>query len=1504
MKKKTARQRGGADEADLLQAEELGKLTEPLYVVPDEDLRTVAFHVEMGCSSQLKKYKEAFMKGFALSHMPRPCVGDRVDAAGDCNVGHGGAAFDDCLAAQKQLFDFKRVRGAQPDVGAEGVPSASSAAGVPVVQDCPEAHLVIAPDGLLRPRDFVQQCVYELASRTKDPVELGAEQMDFLALVVAKVEALQAYTGRQLRGEAIGESAPEQAVMFLHGQGGSGKTEVVGVCRKLFRHVFGEGGDIAMASSNSAARVIGGDTIHSVCHMHGEMGLTVDKLSRGITDVLKDRWRDVSALIIEEISMVSPRLLGAASYRISEARRASHGVDPLLYCLRGHMFGNIPIVIMLGDFMQLAPFEYKGRVSLLMPPRDSSSTEHLNGLKIFWDGLTDVCFLRKTFRFRDKTVDPPRECKVLPALFQYMRDSGGKPMPEWLWTEVCKWKARGTDDPRCKQGRRRAGYEMAIAWEAVARLMQYRAVREAADAKKMVMYVQAIDVARKQRLPDREYRRALQVVNMTTTGSRMGLCPVFLGMRVRLTAKVSAKHQIVQDAVGEVVDVVLDDREFAGGRRDWRDDAAHPSRLRGCVRLRHMPRAVLVRFDEHAADVGFGPGVVAVRPMGANWKYLGHDGDGCDRRPTEIAMRRYQIPLAPEKDRTVQTAQGLSMDSATMFLERPGNMSHEDWWLHVYVMLSRVRTADQILVYGLPPRALFEQGPPRYIRDGLERLEKMAAAHRPRVTAARSALNWEELLKGRGSLPHPPEVPRCGEDFSNAPEPEAAGDGGTAMPTGQVTGDDGSVPAPQYDDDAGEFYPEVKGHDAAASDGSAEDDPTSGPSGSVLGRPWDLPLYRSRTAQLAPSDGSVDVALLVPLEAEMVETLYRATPASICNPPWLIAATPSRGMPNCGNTCFVNAALQVLLRVEGFAKILMAHSHAGGPSRTCIACSLAAEAAAMRRGVCAKRSPVALLARDGRFGEAFSGDGRTGSGRQCDAAEFAQAVMDALDDYEVNRCVALRQASRSVLLDYVWGGVFRSRTRCAQCGAVSDRLVQRGLVEVEFGVYAAGKVTLRQLWEQHCAETRSPGTACPERTSTGCRGLGYTQTFLEREPPVLCFWFRRGWQRWQDAAVVGEGKHRALLDFPETLECMRSGPYHFAGAVMHRGARVSSGHYVAGCWLGDRRYAEFNDETESPQTWAYFQSNRVQQDVYILLYVRTSSWNESIGDGGKHTPYARDDQSVLLGSVRGAGDPALGVAVRGRAAADGRGAPDDSPLPGLSPGCSSGMTDASASDGLAAAASCAGFAAAESRPVEGASSESWKERKETAEAITLSLGGPGAPVRTAVSGQPTHGTRTSVSSSCARVDSEFLAVGAAGRADAMPQAGKRDASGDAVAIDMPLGAANSGMGRRVRSRIGVSGAVGSDATQVEASAVDVASETLWRRFTPDVVNEGLCLARTWAQGRGAQCGRRRLEGNDLCGPHVAGEKWRQHGLVTGPIPEKKLAEFLKASLSASASGPG
>eukprot|EP00928_Gymnodinium_smaydae_P072322 TRINITY_DN5569_c0_g1_i1.p1 TRINITY_DN5569_c0_g1~~TRINITY_DN5569_c0_g1_i1.p1 ORF type:complete len:226 (-),score=63.32 TRINITY_DN5569_c0_g1_i1:139-816(-) len=55
------------------------------------------------------------------------------------------------------------------------------------------------------------------------------------------------------------------------------------------------------------------------------------------------------------------------------------------------------------------------------------------------------------------------------------------------------------------------------------------------------------------------------------------------------------------------------------------------------------------------------------------------------------------------------------------------------------------------------------------------------------------------------------------------------------------------------------------------------------------------------------------------------------------------------------------------------------------------------------------------------------------------------------------------------------------------------------------------------------------------------------------------------------------------------------------------------------------------------------------------------------------------------------------------------------------------------------------------------------------------------------------------------------------------------------------------------------------------------------------------MARTWADGKGGQCTKKKDSGTDFCSIHGRDNKWEVHGRVDGPIPEKKLREFLKAS---------
>ena len=146
----------------------------------------------------------------------------------------------------------------------------------------------------------------------------------------------------------------------------------------------------------------------------------------------------------------------------------SNPADPSAYGL-----GGAPLVVLAGDFLQLPPFEGYKKVSLLMEPNaymdgdeDGANAIPNKGFRMFWDGITDVVILRKTYRFVDTKKSPPEPCPFLPRLFEYMRNPQGRPMADDLWRALHGRLVRGPNDPRPSETRIRNGYRMAILWEA------------------------------------------------------------------------------------------------------------------------------------------------------------------------------------------------------------------------------------------------------------------------------------------------------------------------------------------------------------------------------------------------------------------------------------------------------------------------------------------------------------------------------------------------------------------------------------------------------------------------------------------------------------------------------------------------------------------------------------------------------------------------------------------------------------------------------------------------------------------------------------------------------------------------------------------------------------------------------------------------------------------------------------------------------------------------------
>jgi len=303
----------------------------------------------------------------------------------------------------------------------------------------------------------------------------------------------------------------------------------------------------------------------------------------------------------------------------------------------------------------------------------------------------------------------------------------------------------------------------------------------AADAGQMLYYVVARDEETQggRTLTVAERKVLRHHSNPNTVGSRCGVLPIFVGMRVELSCKVSAKANVLKAAQG-VVEHLFAEAE----RTDRLEDPGSDERLRGWAALTHMP-AILLRVD------GFTDGVIPGRPdllivpasssESFTWKWK------TTSATIQTSLKRFQLPLLPVSGATPFTAQGMTAEWALVHLERGQQLtSLHDWWSQVYVALSRPRHHSRLGHHGpVPPemRALLALGPAPHIKAELARLRALAVATRPKVRAAARLMGWQqpgsELAEWRRArrIPEPDGWGRGYEAGSFDPLPPSAAGG-------------------------------------------------------------------------------------------------------------------------------------------------------------------------------------------------------------------------------------------------------------------------------------------------------------------------------------------------------------------------------------------------------------------------------------------------------------------------------------------------------------------------------------------------------------------------------------------------------------------------------------------------------------------------------------------------------------------------------------------------------
>ena len=171
--------------------------------------------------------------------------------------------------------------------------------------------------------------------------------------------------------------------LLLLGQGGSGKTHVVQ--KLVFQAVHfiwppespEEPSLMVVAASNAQAKNISSATVEART-IHNASGMRVQKLINPLMRPgnkqkhLTRLWGRVRVLVIEEVSMVAAAMYNMLDVRSMHGRSQTHDVSETTYKKPHHHFGRVPIVIHLGDFLQLSP---TGQIGLV----EDVNTENEDG---------------------------------------------------------------------------------------------------------------------------------------------------------------------------------------------------------------------------------------------------------------------------------------------------------------------------------------------------------------------------------------------------------------------------------------------------------------------------------------------------------------------------------------------------------------------------------------------------------------------------------------------------------------------------------------------------------------------------------------------------------------------------------------------------------------------------------------------------------------------------------------------------------------------------------------------------------------------------------------------------------------------------------------------------------------------------------------------------------------------------------------------------------------------
>ena len=591
-------------------------------------------------------------------------------------------------------------------------------------------------------------------------------------------------------------SARRSNHILLLGQGGSGKSHVV---QKLVfviveflwpTDVPEEPSLIVVAASNAQAKSIStvdvkARTIHNATCMRVQKYQNANMKPGKKQAVLTRTWDNVRVLVIEEASMVGASICNMLSYRAAWGRSLTHEVPPGTYSnIEGgqyvRAFGRVPIVIFLGDFMQLPPTAMISLIEDVNAKNEDGTYKYAEPPTVeiqhacsLFQRIPHVFELRGTKRFveGDPLADFLTRMRAsLPPSRHKQRFSSK------LWDQFAKTFAKdnyGQVDKRHRQSRFLNGHGLAIYWETISRWASLRARRDARALNVPLVFMQAADECNTLR-DDNARLRMLEVVNAHNTGDAHGVFLCHEGMRVRFLQKINASAGLVQEQKGTIVDFVFEarDRErythaerngelfiprflaagiwlqldnFAGGpvyqdllEGDLVQEVDHGSSgsnsmpceggiCSGCYgsapcskECGHEGEHRCAECLRNARREERARGLYCLSPMESTFSWRSSDVHSVRRQAFTLTHANYMTSTGCQGF-TIRT--GVTIDCARLEPAGKTGLKEDTWWFHLYVMFSRATRMQDLLLLRPPPKELLEKGPPASIVSALQQFE-------------------------------------------------------------------------------------------------------------------------------------------------------------------------------------------------------------------------------------------------------------------------------------------------------------------------------------------------------------------------------------------------------------------------------------------------------------------------------------------------------------------------------------------------------------------------------------------------------------------------------------------------------------------------------------------------------------------------------------------------------------------------------------------------------------